>query len=112
VFLGNRVGDEGGGARGRGNTCAPIATNERLRGIDAMTGRSYFDISEWDVAPGAGVDERARVNVAMLCENSVARQAAAARVVGKRDAGRRRRGSTGRRNRNHFERASSRVMCP
>jgi hypothetical protein len=53
----------------------PAKTNSnKMRGIDAMTGRSNFDISEWMISHLLGTLRERVATIAMLCKTSVARR--------------------------------------
>ncbi len=55
-------------------TNAPARTNPGLRGVDAITGRANFDISEWMLRHLiVRIDER-DATLAMLCKTAVARK--------------------------------------
>ena len=57
-----------------GSSNLPEKTNYRNnKGIDAITGKSNFDISEWMIARSLEWASRRRATVAMLCKTVVAR---------------------------------------
>ena len=61
------------GAMGRTN--APDRSNERgFHGLDALTGKSNFDVSEWMIERLLGVLQGREATVAMLCKAAVARR--------------------------------------
>ncbi|MBP88868.1 MAG: hypothetical protein CMJ64_19505 [Planctomycetaceae bacterium] len=50
------------------------ANSNKMRGIDAMTGRSNFDISEWMISHLVEAVRDRVATIAMLCKTSVARR--------------------------------------
>jgi len=52
----------------------PAKKNSGLRGLDALTGKSNFDISEWMICRMLEAIQGTRGRVAMLCKTSVARK--------------------------------------
>lgn len=52
--------------------------HERMKGLDALTGKSNFDISEWMISRMIEWLQKKRGTVAMLCKTSVARKVLAA----------------------------------
>ena len=60
---------------GLGSTNLPEKTNvQRQRGIDALTGKSNFDISEWMLLRGLEWIEGQEASLAVLCKITVARK--------------------------------------
>lgn len=62
-----------------GGVNLPVKKNsDASRGMDAMTGRSNFDVSEWMITHLIDVLSRRSATIAMLCKTSVARRVLAA----------------------------------
>jgi hypothetical protein len=67
-----------------GSTNLPEKCNDGLRGIEAITGKSNFDISEWMIYRYVEWIRGRRGTVAVLCKTSVARKVLA-KLWGQRD---------------------------
>lgn len=58
-----------------GSKNIPIKSNfQNMKGFDALTGKSNFDISEWMIIKMMEWIEKRKATVAMLCKTSVARK--------------------------------------
>ncbi|MBX3188311.1 MAG: hypothetical protein KF819_14930 [Labilithrix sp.] len=58
-----------------GSRNVPRKTNfKALRGLEALTGKSNFDVSEWMIARLVVAAQRRRATIAMLCKAAVARK--------------------------------------